>query len=276
MSEALLNQLLAAAQANRGAPTATSATAGSSLQPAGSKRPVSSGVAVSACCNARIRREKCTNCHTMVNKAARVAPHPFAVPANKSGHVQPSTGGAGPWTAEDDVYLWAHRNDPVPALVAHFSRGNGGIASRLKHLCDPTHAAYQRLHNGGSAGGAGGARPSGTAKSKRRALESSLLNEEQRSAVDAASAGESFFLTGGAGTGKSFTLGHIVAALEARHGQRSVFVTGSTGIAACHVGGTTLHSFAGIGLGKEDVATLVSRVVGNRGAAARWHECRAS
>ena len=54
--------------------------------------------------------------------------------------------------------------------------------------------------------------------------------------------GESVFLTGGAGTGKSYTLAHVVAALQRRHGKGSVFVTGSTGIAACHIGGTTVHS----------------------------------
>ena len=237
------------------------AAAGSSS--AGTKRPIS------ACCNAQIRREKCTNCHSMVNKAARILPN-FSAGAPSRQAAKANSGGTGQWMAEHDAYLWAHQNDPVSALAAHFSRSTGGVESRLKHLKDPTHAAYQRLHNGGTAA----ARSTGAA-SKRRTLDSALLNNAQQSAVRAASAGESFFLTGGAGTGKSFTLSHIVQALEARHGQRGVFVTGSTGIAACHVGGTTLHSFAGIGLGKEDVATLVSRVLGNRNAAARWQECRA-
>lgn len=236
----------------------------------GTKRRLSATPNVSACCGARIRRDKCTSCHTMMNKAARVLPT-AASSKKPAASNQPS--GADQWTAAHDKYLYAHRNDPVSALAAHFSRGDGGIKSRLEHLRDPTHAAYQRLHTGG-ASSACGARTSGMA-SKRRMLESSSLNQQQRSAVHAASAGESFFLTGGAGTGKSFTLSHIVQALEGLHGQRGVFVTGSTGIAACHVGGTTLHSFAGIGLGKEDVGTLVSRVLGNRNAAARWQECRA-
>ena len=34
------------------------------------------------------------------------------------------------------------------------------------------------------------------------------------------------------------------------HGTESVYVTASTGIAAVNIGGTTLHSFAGIGIGE--------------------------
>jgi hypothetical protein len=33
-----------------------------------------------------------------------------------------------------------------------------------------------------------------------------------------------------------------------------------TGSAAVHIGGTTLHSFAGIGLGTQSVAELVKKV----------------
>ena len=82
--------------------------------------------------------------------------------------------------------------------------------------------------------------------------------------------GESLFLTGGAGTGKSFTLNHIVKALKQQRGEGQVFVTASTGIAACHIGGTTLHSFAGVGLARESASDLASRVMGNRTSMRRW------
>ena len=55
------------------------------------------------------------------------------------------------------------------------------------------------------------------------------------------------FFTGDAGTGKSYVLRLIVSALKKKLGAKKVFVTASTGIAACNIGGTTLHSFAGIG-----------------------------
>lgn len=71
------------------------------------------------------------------------------------------------------------------------------------------------------------------------------------------------------GTGKSVLLREIIKGLREKYRTRSdaVAVTASTGIAACNVGGTTLHSFAGIGLGIEpadqlcvDVAALRERV----------------
>ena len=48
---------------------------------------------------------------------------------------------------------------------------------------------------------------------------------------------------GCAGTGKSLLLRHILQSLP----RDTTFVTGTTGLAACHLGGTTINSFAGIG-----------------------------
>lgn len=55
------------------------------------------------------------------------------------------------------------------------------------------------------------------------------------------------FFTGDAGTGKSYVLRLIVSALKEKYGANNIYVTASTGIAACNISGTTLHSFAGIG-----------------------------
>ena len=56
------------------------------------------------------------------------------------------------------------------------------------------------------------------------------------------------------GTGKSFALKEAIRAAK-RVGRR-VFVTASTGAAAVLCRGTTLHSFAGIGLGEEPAGLL--------------------
>ena len=59
-------------------------------------------------------------------------------------------------------------------------------------------------------------------------------------------AGESAMLTGPAGTGKTFVLNQFIklAKYEGKH----VSVTATTGLAATHLGGTTIHAWAGIGV----------------------------
>ncbi|KXH58904.1 DNA repair and recombination protein pif1 [Colletotrichum salicis] len=84
--------------------------------------------------------------------------------------------------------------------------------------------------------------------------------------------GQSVFFTGPAGTGKSVLMRSIIAELKkkwARDPER-LAVTASTGLAACNIGGQTLHSFSGIGLGKEDVQTLVKKIRRNPKAKNRW------
>ena len=42
------------------------------------------------------------------------------------------------------------------------------------------------------------------------------------------------------------------------------------GIAACNIGGVTIHSFAGIGIGMDSANQLVSRIRKNKKAMSRW------
>ena len=51
-----------------------------------------------------------------------------------------------------------------------------------------------------------------------------------------------------------------------------MFVTASTGIAAVNIEGSTIHSFAGIGLGQEDVSVLLRKV--SMAAKERWRKAR--
>ena len=76
------------------------------------------------------------------------------------------------------------------------------------------------------------------------------LDPLQQYALDRALAAANIFLTGGPGTGKSFTLQTIIAELKKKHGGDSVLVTAPTGIAAILVGGQTLHSKPGPGISK--------------------------
>lgn len=58
--------------------------------------------------------------------------------------------------------------------------------------------------------------------------------------------GESVFLTGPPGAGKTFVLNKFIKL--ARSQGKNVAVTASTGIAATHIGGTTIHSWSGLGI----------------------------
>lgn len=60
-----------------------------------------------------------------------------------------------------------------------------------------------------------------------------------------------------AGTGKSYLLKYLIQEMKSKYGELAVAVTAPTGIAAINVGGTTIHSFAGIGLGKNSSTTCI-------------------
>jgi ATP-dependent DNA helicase PIF1 len=69
---------------------------------------------------------------------------------------------------------------------------------------------------------------------------------EQEKAIQLALEGHNIFLTGNAGTGKTYTLNIIIEKL--RRSGKIVAVTASTGIASTHINGNTIHSWAGIGI----------------------------
>ena len=68
----------------------------------------------------------------------------------------------------------------------------------------------------------------------------------QERALDILKTGANVFLTGEPGAGKTFVINQYVAWLEAAG--LDVAVTASTGIAATHIGGMTIHSWSGVGI----------------------------
>jgi len=71
----------------------------------------------------------------------------------------------------------------------------------------------------------------------------------QNEALGILHAGQSVLLTGAAGTGKTYTLNQFVRYARA-HG-KTVAMTATTGLAATHLNGTTIHAWAGIGVHDE-------------------------
>ncbi len=88
------------------------------------------------------------------------------------------------------------------------------------------------------------------------------LSNEQRAVLEKVKRGESVFFTGSAGTGKSVLLREIIRTCREDGRPGRLAITASTGIASVNIGGTTLHSWAGIGLGKEPADKLVGKLLG--------------
>lgn len=118
-----------------------------------------------------------------------------------------------------------------------------------------------------------------------------VLSEEQANILEKVKSGDSVFFTGSAGsyshknhfvscvtrhvsplrisgTGKTVLLREILRAL--RSTGRRVAVTASTGIASISIGGTTLHSWAGIGLGEATAERLSGKILGTERLIRRW------
>ena len=69
---------------------------------------------------------------------------------------------------------------------------------------------------------------------------------KQTLALEIILSGENVFLTGAAGSGKTFTLNQFIKL--AKNSGKKVSVTATTGLAATHLGGNTIHAWSGIGI----------------------------
>jgi len=106
-----------------------------------------------------------------------------------------------------------------------------------------------------------------------------LLTEEQQEVIKTLASGVNVFMTGCGGTGKSHVIkslpGLLAPLLKEKLGHDPIICcTALTGCAALLLGvdASTLHSWAGIGLGKEDVAELVFKIQRNGRAKKHWKQ----
>lgn len=88
------------------------------------------------------------------------------------------------------------------------------------------------------------------------------ITASQQKFINTFFSGANVLLSGEAGTGKSFIIKILFEYLN--QNRISIARTASTGIAAFNIGGQTMHSFFGIGLGEEDVPVLVNKILKNK------------
>lgn len=98
------------------------------------------------------------------------------------------------------------------------------------------------------------------------------LSYDQKAVLDIALSGRSFFYSGEAGSGKTYLLKRIIAALKNYWGPEAVGVTSSTGVSAVDIGGMTIHSWAGMGLGEGHPTEIVKKM--SRMATPRWKKAK--
>ena len=87
-------------------------------------------------------------------------------------------------------------------------------------------------------------------------MEVTDLSPAQSEVVDVFEKGKNLFITGGAGSGKSY----LLSFLKRNYASRGLEVTASTGIAAVNIGGTTIHSWAGIGLANLPIEQIIENI----------------
>ncbi|CAG2170118.1 unnamed protein product [Oppiella nova] len=106
-----------------------------------------------------------------------------------------------------------------------------------------------------------------------RLLNENRLTGEQRRVMSAVVSGRSVFFTGSAGTGKSYLLRFIIARLP----PDTTYVTASTGIAASHIGGMTLHMFTGLTPDQSRDASAEEcalKLMSNACKVNKWRKCK--
>jgi len=106
-------------------------------------------------------------------------------------------------------------------------------------------------------------------KKRKIVLSLDSLNSDQKHVMSLVKRGKSVFFTGSAGTGKSYLLRHLISLLP----PSQTFVTASTGVAACHIGGMTLHSFAGIH-STGPLKSLIDHVQKQQSILKQWKSCQ--
>lgn len=97
------------------------------------------------------------------------------------------------------------------------------------------------------------------------------LSASQEKALQCVKGGGNLFVTGDPGTGKSFLIAAIKRHLDAMG--RTYYVTSTTGSSGHNIGGTTIHSYAGIQTGENELAEHLKKLLTTgRDKVKRWKD----
>lgn len=92
-------------------------------------------------------------------------------------------------------------------------------------------------------------------------------NPEQKYVLKLIEKGENIFINAPAGTGKSALVKYFFQTYKSN---KIIGLTSTTGISALNIEGTTLHSFLGIGLGKDTVDDLYDKIIKHKDKRNLW------
>ena len=104
------------------------------------------------------------------------------------------------------------------------------------------------------------------------------LNTKQLQAFQLLNDGKNIFITGSAGTGKSYIIKKFFEEFckkyNLAHRNSSIVKTSTTGCSAVLIGGTTLHSYLGIGTGEKSAIEMIRFIRMNKSLKDRWIELK--
>ena len=98
------------------------------------------------------------------------------------------------------------------------------------------------------------------------------LDKYQKNAVQLVQAGYNLFITGSAGSGKSFLIRKCIEECRSIYQQKHISITSTTGISSLNINGITIHSWAGITPHTDftDVDGFVENIKGNNKKYNNW------